>query len=168
MRLSRGSPSQWLSRYWLCVAGYRISLQSSCCCSRYFISISFQSIFQLCFRHLVQTEQVYNNIHHQPDLAHRGSARCWGLAAALQGCRFISKTTLRQDLGRLGPHDQVGGMAIAISAGSQRHPGLLFKKIVNVSYQLKGRNRGNLLPHPMRDGWHRCTPEWRHKAQDSQ
>lgn len=42
-----------------------------------------QPIFQQGLHHLVQTEQVYTDIRHQPDLTHGGRSRCRGLAAAL-------------------------------------------------------------------------------------
>lgn len=66
-----------------------------------------QPIFQPGIHHLVQTKQVYTNVHQQLDLTHGGWSCCRGLAAALQGCRFIPQTALQQDLGCLGQHGQV-------------------------------------------------------------
>lgn len=75
--------------------------------SSYFTMFFSQSIFQQGLHHLVQTEQVYTNISHQLDFAHRGWARCWGLAAAVYGCSIISEDTIWQDPRCLGHNDQV-------------------------------------------------------------
>lgn len=152
----------YLSQYSLCVAGYRISLHSS---FFYFLPVDISAVLSSSGPNRTGLQQ-----HSSPTWS-----RTPRLSTLLgPGCCSPRLSFHLQNY----PTARSWTPGTTWSGGRSGHyyfcskskaPWIIVKKKkVNVSYQLKGRNRGNLLSHPLRDGWHRCTPEWQHKAQDSQ